>query len=506
MNKTQIKSTKTRPAGYEALISRFNLNVPPNWHQSYVASGNSQRVNTTDGVTEELYPARHWPGETLGAHLQFALKYDGTNLILLFHIFQRAPQEELLDYLKSAPRGKYTRRLWFLFEMLTSSELPLADLKTGGYIDLLDSDKYYTMGISRPIRRQRINDNLLGDARFCPTIRRSNKLRTFEEADLPERCKNIVAQYSPKLLKRAMNYLYTKETKSSFQIEKINPTSSRTERFVSLLHLAEKEDFCTKDMLLDLQNRIVDPRFSDTDYRESQNYVGETISWQKEKIHFVSPRPQDLTNLMEGLIACHEQMENGNVFGVVHAAAIAYGFVFLHPFEDGNGRIHRFLIHNILARRGFTPSGLIFPVSSSMLKNMEDYDASLEVFSTPLMAHIEYTLDEMGQMTVLNDTAHWYTYPDMTPQAEALFQFIETTINIELTEELKFLAYYDQTKQAIQVVVDMPDREIDLFIRFCLQNNGCLSANKRKSHFKFLSDEEVVQMQQAIQSSCEKNE
>ena len=37
----------------------------------------------------------------------------------------------------------------------------------------------------------------------------------------------------------------------------------------------------------------------------------------------------------------------GNPFLI--EAAIAYGFVFLHPFEDGNGRIHRFLIHNILS-------------------------------------------------------------------------------------------------------------------------------------------------------------
>ena len=55
---------------------------------------------------------------------------------------------------------------------------------------------------------------------------------------------------------------------------------------------------------------------------------------------------------------------------VIHAAAIGYGFVFLHPFEDGNGRIHRFLIHNILARRGFTPADVMAPVSATMLKRV----------------------------------------------------------------------------------------------------------------------------------------
>ena len=54
----------------------------------------------------------------------------------------------------------------------------------------------------------------------------------------------------------------------------------------------------------------------------------------------------------------HRRMEAGNVAPVVHAAAIAFGFVFVHPFEDANGRIHRFLIHNILARSRFTPPDL----------------------------------------------------------------------------------------------------------------------------------------------------
>ena len=120
------------------------------------------------------------------------------------------------------------------------------------------------------------------------------------------------------------------------------------------------------------------------------------------------------------------------VHPVLHAAAVAYGFVFLHPFENGNGRIHRLLIHNILARRDFTPEGLMFPVSAAMLKNPGEYGASLEAFSKLLMPFVEFELDQEGRMTVLNDTVVWYRYIDMTSQAEALFGFIEKTIETEL--------------------------------------------------------------------------
>ena len=186
---------------------------------------------------------------------------------------------------------------------------------------------------------------------------------------------------------------------------------------------------------------------------------------------------------------------------IVAAALFFHEFESIHPFEDGNGRIHRFLIHNILARRKFIPAGLIFPVSAALLKNLADYDESLESFSRPLLALVEYSLDEQGRMTVQNDTANWYRFIDLTPQAEALFRFVEQTIDTELVEELAFLANYDRTKKAIQEIVDMPDRKIDLFIQACLQNNGRLSAQKRASPFEFLSDEEVTQMEAAIRSA-----
>ena len=203
---------------------------------------------------------------------------------------------------------------------------------------------------------------------------------------------------------------------------------------------------------------------------------------------------------MSGVVAAHRRMEASGVHPVLHAALVAYGFVFVHPFGDGNGRIHRLLIHNILARRGFVPSGIVFPVSAVMLKRPAEYDASLEAFSKPIMQLADYELDDSGRMKVRNGgvLAPLYRYPDMTAQVEALFAFIRQTIETELAEELSFLANYDRTKRAMQEVVDLPDRDLDLFIRLCLQNHGTLSRAKRESNFRALRDDEIERLERCV--------
>ena len=500
MNKSQDEFQANRPAGYMKLLEDLGIDTIPNWHHSLVAKSNVHRVSQAAGQVEEVYPKKYWPGETVGDHLEFALKYDGVNLAILSLIFRQLQETDLLNHIVSKPTGKYVRKLWFLFEFLTEKVLPLDDLSMGNYIDLLNPKDYCTNGAKIRIRRQRINDNLMGNRKFCPTVRKTEILLRYEESQLTQRCEQVVSGYSPALLRRALQYLYNKETKSSFEIEKIHPTPSRTERFVSLLSLAEKDHFCKKAQLIKVQNRIVDERFRSSNYRINQNYVGETVAWQNEKIHFVSPRPEDLPNLMEGLISAHERMNEGTVSPVIHAAAISFGFVFLHPFEDGNGRLHRFLIHNILARKGFTPRGLMFPISAAMLNKPGEYDYALESFSRPLLPLVDYSIDEAGHMTVQNETSVWYRFLDLTAQAEALYGFIDNTIEEELKNELDFLANYDQTKVGIQEIVDMPDKLIDLFIRFCLQNNGKLSKKKRESQFSFLLEEELTLLEKAVSS------
>jgi len=487
------------PAGYDALVAKFNLQVIPNWHHSRISESNIRQTHTDASQKFEAYPSFLLPEDSLGCQLEFALKYDGTNLEILSAIFERAVEEELLGYIRSKPTGKYARRLWYLFELLTGRRLAIEDLTTANYVDLLEADEYYTAEPFQ-VRRQRINDNLLGDGRFAPMVRRTETLAEFEKKDLTGRCRQLLKGYPPNILRRALNYLYTKETKSSFEIENVTLDASRTRRFVALLATAEKRDFFSKTELIDLQNRIVDERFRDLDYRESQNYVGESVS-RREKIHFVSPKPSDLTALMEGMVAAHRRMEAGKIQAVVHAATIAFGFVYMHPFEDGNGRIHRFLIHNILARRGFTPPGAIFPVSAAMLEDKEAYDTALENFSVPLLPLVKYNLDYQGRLTVQNETALRYRFIDMTAQTEALFVFVERVIKIDLVQELDFLGNYDAAKSALQAIVDMPDRLIDLFIRLTVQNKGVISAAKRKNHFSMLTEEEVTQMEQVIKES-----
>ena len=494
-----INFSDTRPAGYAYLVDKLKLNTMPHWHASYVSTANVRRATMQEEQIKSIYPCTYWPGEGMGDHLEFAIKYDGIHLSALALIFNATPKSEIITYIQSRPTGKYARRIWFLYEFLTETRLPLENLTKGNYIDLLESDQYYTITPGTRIQRQRVINNLPGNKAFCPLVRRTEKLKEMETADLKKRCGNIISTYPKGLLNRALNYLYNKETKSSFEIENITPDISRIERFISLLTHAEHQDFCEKTKLIELQNKIVDPRFKDTDYRTNQNYVGQTVSYQNQLIHYVCPRPQDLPGLMEGLIACHILMKAGGISPIVHAAIIAYGFVFFHSFEDGNGRIHRFLIHNILSLQGMVPRGLMFPVSAVMLKDPAAYDQSLECFSNALKPLVQYHLDEIGQMRVLNDTGNWYRYMDMTSQAEALYDFVLKTIDKELIEQLSFLVNYDKTKKAIQEIIDMPDRLIDLFIQFCLQNNGQLSARKQAAYFDFLNDKEISLMEQAFE-------
>jgi hypothetical protein len=227
--------------------------------------------------------------------------------------------------------------------------------------------------------------------------------------------------------------------------------------------------------------------------------VGRSVGLAEEEVHFIPPRPQDLPELMAACLDTSRSLLNSSLHTVITAAAIAYPFVFLHPFSDGNGRLHRFLIHYVLSFRRFAPDGVVFPISATMLHRPQDYDASLESFSKALLPFVEYTLDGRGRMTVRNDTRDFYRHIDCTFIAEMLFSFMEETIEKELPAEILHLRRYDNARRLMREVVDLPNRHADLFVRLCLQNNGALSKSKRQHpDFALLSRQEIAGLEAAV--------
>jgi hypothetical protein len=102
---------------------------------------------------------------------------------------------------------------------------------------------------------------------------------------------------------------------------------------------------------------------------------------------------------------------------VVEAACRAFAFVFIHPFGDGNGRIHRLLLHSVLARRDYLPHHIVVPISAVILRHMDQYDQVLEDFSRRVMPLVDYRIDEEGEMTIASAPDDAYRYPDLTPRS-----------------------------------------------------------------------------------------
>lgn len=215
----------------------------------------------------------------------------------------------------------------------------------------------------------------------------------------------------------------------------------------------------------------------------------------------VSAKADDLRSLLEGLLAAFEHLKRGRFDPVLTAASIGFGFVFIHPFEDGNGRLHRFIFQKALIDMEFNPEGVILPVSAAILEDLVGYRAALEDYSVPTLPYIEWEPTEHGNVRVTNETSYLYRYFDATRQAEYLADRIERTVRFDLPAELAYLHRFDDAKRRLTELVDMPDRLASLFIQFCAQNKGQLSKRKREEYFPRMSEDELSRLEGAVQAS-----
>ena len=474
-------------AGYAALIEGHELAVPAPDNLCVIG----RRHRRYDQGRWHLFTPRHKPDDTLQGHLTFALKYEGVDLAVLKALFEVIQPREITAIVRSKPTGAYSRRIWFLYEWLTEILLDLDDAVRGNFIPLVNDTLQYP-GPTRESRRHRVRNNLPGTREFCPLIRRTEKLDQFIAMNLSQAALDHIGKTHADLLRRAAAFLLLKDSRASYTIEGESPPHNRVELWGKILGEAGKRALSIEELEYLQSIVIVDNRFTLPGCRVEGGFVGDhdRATGMPIPVH-VSARPEDLESLLSGLIETSQLLKGSDYDAVLMAALIAFGFVFIHPFEDGNGRIHRYLFHHVLAERGFVSKGLAFPVSAVILDRIDDYRKTLEHYSKPRLELIKWRPTDKGNVEVLNETIDLYRYFDATQQAEFFFECVEKTVNTTLPEEIDYLTKYDLLNDFIKNYIDMPDKLVDLLIRFLNQNDGTLSKRARSKEFDALTDGEV---------------
>lgn len=481
---------RATPAGYSALIDGYELSVP--LPRTLSAIGERHRMAEKDAW--RILTPRHAPHATLEGHMTFALKYEGLDLAVLKRLFLATGPAEIEALVRAKPTGSYARRIWFLYEWLTGARLNLPDAVGGRYVLAADPGQQWAVtGVNS--RRHLVRNNLPGTPAFCPLVFRTETLERFIAMDLQQRAREIIADVPGDLIARTAAFLLLKDSRASYAIEGEQAPQGRIQRWSRAIGEAGRQTL-DREELLRLQRIVIeDARFVDLGLREEGGFVGEHDRDSRMPLpDHISAKPEDLPSLIEGM-AAFDRDHAQQLDPVVAAAALAFGFVYAHPFQDGNGRIHRYLIHHVLAQRGFNPPGVVFPVSAAILDRIDEYRPVLEDYSSRLLPVIAWEPTATFNVQVLNDTGDFYRFFDATPHAEFLYTCVRQTVEEDLPNETEFLRCYDRFQGQVAAIVDLPDRTADLLFRFLQQNEGGLSKRAREGEFSALTDAEAEQIE-----------
>jgi len=460
--------------------------------RSQVGGRRSTQVN--NGIRCETYPESMRPAAEPAAHLQFHLRHEVPQLELLARLFSSTGAGFVQAWVNTEPTGQYARRAAFLYEWLTGDTLQVPKRLGGNYVDAIDPAKQVAASADYVVKapRWRNNSILPGTPHFCPLIVNTDTALQAADLDIPSLLHDLTAEFGEDLLQRAAVWMTLRESKASFSIEGEGDRANRIERFADVMARRTGQDDLplTDAALAQLQRDILGKRTTLTHFglRQSPVFVGETVRYQNI-VHYVAPPPDDVPLMLKGLEAFLQRTQGQSP--VMRSAVAAFGFVYIHPLADGNGRLHRFLINDILRRDGAVPDPMILPISALITDDASerrDYDRVLDEISKPLMQTARDAITFSATQTTypdgvvsnfaLNDAERLqpgWRYPDLGPHVVFLSRLIQRTLTEQMREQSQHLRNHVRARQALKEVVEMPDPQADRVLRSIEQNRGELS-------------------------------
>ncbi len=482
--------------------------------------GGRRATRVAEGVTTETYVESMRPDATLRGHLTFHLKHEVPHLELLSRLFEPCDPHQIAAWVADEPTGQYARRAGFFYEFLTGRELPVSVEVGGSYVDAIDDHKLVaaTKGQEVPNRRWRVRDNLPGTRAFCPVIRKTGAVVKAMALDLPARMHELAVEFGEELLMRSAVWMTLRESKSSFAIEGEADQSDRIRRFADVLARRTGQGTWPLDQasLTALQSEILGRRTTVRQFgiRQSPVFVGEVVRYQ-EIVHYVAPPAEDMAAMLDGLRTFLQRTQGQSA--VMRAAVAAFGFVYIHPLADGNGRVHRFLINDTLRRDGAVQEPMILPVSSLIISDQAErraYDRILDEISRPMMRSVAGLYRFTPVPTVYpdgissnfvfhgNDSArHAWRLLDLTRHVSYLANVLDRTIREDMREESRYLRSHALARAAIKDIIEMPDMQIDRVIRSVEANQSKLSNVLAREMPALLEDGVWDAVRQAIENA-----
>lgn len=430
-------------------------------------------------------------------HVLFALKHEGINLTILAQALPLVPEPELRSAYDAAPGSQFLRKACYLWEYYTGQRVQRrSEGLRHNYVGLFNPERYYTSAGERN-RRWRVVFNGIGSLRYCAVVRKTPILERFLYKNLLQQVQDFVQALPADLLTRTLAWAYLDETRSSYAIERELPGGDKANRFIDLLKQAHKPRDLTEDYLVSLQNATVSNVFVQAaSFRHEQNYLSNGLRGALG-VTYLPPAPQLARELMSELMAMANHAggqnlhDDGGLDPIMLAAVVSFSFVFVHPFMDGNGRLSRFLFHQVLCQQGALDDGLLLPVSAVLKQDEAGYKAVLESWSagTRPFWQVEWVDGERYHFDFQGHDA-LYRYWDATHCVEFMFVAVELALTTKLIQESDYLKQYDAIYQQIDKQFDVAAKDLASLVMHCMQQNGRISENRRKQ-FRYSVPPEV---------------
>jgi hypothetical protein len=351
-----------------------------------------------------------------------------------------------------------------------------------------------------------VNFNGIGPYEFCPMVKKDPSLQQRGENILERLRAWATNPEHAQIVDRVMNWAYLSETRDSYAIENEAPSPDKERAFLSAMeHLRDRAPL-SEEYLVGLQNVVITNDLKlERSFRDGQNWL-QRGGHGALAVRYVPPPPDAMRVLMDGLIRMANSRE-GDVPPLVKAALVSFGFVFIHPFMDGNGRLSRLLAHHSLNFQEALPTvngnPAILPLSVAMKKNENDYLAALETFSKPArqlwdvtyIADNEFIFDFRSSPIVYS---HWIG----ARASEFVTSCALIALEQSLVEETVFIQAYDKTYERIDRQFDLPNRTINLLIQWIRQNNCRMPQRRRNATELLMLKPEQIDQIEAIVAEC----